>query len=695
MRQKKGTFLRCILLAACICILTLAFTGCREAGNNNGGDTKPHTHDIVKHEGEAPTCTEEGYSHYETCSGCEEYTTYKAIPATGHSFNGYAVPISGTEMHSVPCTNAGCTESTALPHEWHDDAVVTEASCEGEGTLNTKCECGAWKHVPIAPLGHSYTESFEPNGDVHSKFCTKCTSHIDMPHEWQEANVITEATCKEAGSRRMICDCGGEMTDTIPATGLHTEGEWITVTEAGAVTAGCEIVSCTVCGDKLDEREIPPDVSFMPILYMVGDYTSATNAKNEVEMTVEYKHPAGNDFSGYALIKVQGATSTRFTKKNYTIKFYKDEECESKLKVDLGWGKESKYCMKANWVDSTQARNVVSAKIWKDIAELRPASEVRDRLLSLATNAGAIDGFPIAVYMNGEFYGLYTMNVPKDEWMFGMDDVETEALLAADDWVNTDFSTLLTEFTVNSSGDYVANNGGWELKYFGTEKTTGSTAWVTESFNKLISFCQNNTGEDFKNGISEYLDVDAAIDYLIYMYAIYMRDNSSKNMLWATYDGKVWFPTVYDQDGTFGMAWDGYRIASAKEMLPAIKDGKIDAGITLGSGNFILWNNLWESFTEEILLRYQELRASVLNTEYMKSVFEEFRAEIPESVYAEDRKVWESERESWWASNSSATSKQEWYEAFNYEYIYGWLDERFGYFDAAMAKIGEHSSQNN
>ena len=41
-------------------------------------------HSLVQHEGKAPTCTEPGWEAYQTCENCD-YTTYKEIPATGHS----------------------------------------------------------------------------------------------------------------------------------------------------------------------------------------------------------------------------------------------------------------------------------------------------------------------------------------------------------------------------------------------------------------------------------------------------------------------------------------------------------------------------------------------------------------------------------------------------------------------------------
>ena len=42
-------------------------------------------HELVHHDAKAPTCTESGWEEYVTCTGCD-YTTFKEIPATGHTY---------------------------------------------------------------------------------------------------------------------------------------------------------------------------------------------------------------------------------------------------------------------------------------------------------------------------------------------------------------------------------------------------------------------------------------------------------------------------------------------------------------------------------------------------------------------------------------------------------------------------------
>lgn len=822
MKNSKQWTLR--LLLVCLCLSLLTLVGCDKVMDK----IKPHEHTFVKHPAKAATCTEAGHSAYETCSECDEYNTYKEIPALGHNYSQTYSPngdvhsrfcsrcgdtvdeehnfVPGTITKASTCTDVGEQTFTcsvcnvnrsesipALGHDYideykpdgdvhnrpcsrcdlaidareHDWSLTdhTDPNCENEGADIYTCSvCGAEKLETIASLGHDFVGEFKPDGDVHSRSCSRCSALERESHVWQVGE-RQEPTCAIEGKQFYTCDCGAEKSEPIdvndahsweltgrveptcsydgcelytcsicektdiniiPPTGQHdwqlseyvestcvkggyqtftcsecsakrtedfeladhTFGYWSIIQDPTATEEGCQALHCGICGNIYDYEAIPAEVTTMPVIYLTGDYTAATNAKNEVKMTAEYVHPNGQTFSAYATIKVQGSSSVAYPKKNYTIKFFKASDYDKKLKVDLGWGAESKYVMKANWVDYTQARNIVSCRIWGQMIKTRPFSATQERLAALKTNGGAIDGFPIAVYMNGEFYGLYTMNVPKDEWMFDMGDSETEALLAADDWNSTDFNVLLDGFKEDSNGDLLSNNAGWELRYYGTEDTTGDHQWVTDSFNRLILFCQNNEGEAFRNGIAEYLDVDAAIDYLILMYTIYMRDNSSKNMLWATYDGKVWIPSAYDQDGTFGQVWDGVRNAPANQMLPIIKDGKIDPNIPFGPSthpiDFILWKRLLNDCTEQILMRYKELRETVLSYENIVATFEDFRASVPESVYVADREYWADGRNSWWAEKHGSGI---WYEKYDYEYIYGWQRDRLAYLDNAIENI--------
>ena len=380
------------------------------------------------------------------------------------------------------------------------------------------------------------------------------------------------------------------------------------------------IYTCSKCNNT-KELEVGYKEIGLPVIDFTGSLEGISK-ENELKISVKYSSEE-QAFDCDAKIKVQGATSASYPKKNYTIKLYeKDTDYNKKHKVELvdGWGKENKYCLKANWVDYSQARNVVSAKLYGQIVNSRTTEDKINELY----NGGAIDGYPVVIYLNNSFLGLYTMNIPKDKWLFDMDDydpdedteIRKEAILMADTWTN---STFLKE-TINS--DFISS--GWELEFCSTEGTDIGTKWVTESFNKFINFLKNNDGEDLKSGLSNYVDIDRAIDCLIYTNLLYARDNVAKNILWVTYDGVKWIPSMYDMDGTWGLMYDGSMYDEYSQSL-------------IGH---LLNEKLFKNYKIEIKNRYSELRSEVLSLSNITSTFESFFELIPEIIRDVEQLKW-------------------------------------------------------
>ena len=104
------------------------------------------------------------------------------------------------------------------------------------------------------------------------------------------------------------------------------------------------------------------DEAQIPKLYFEGDISNMDTKTDLREITFRYVD-GDRIVSGYAELKVQGTSSLAYKKKNYTIKLFQDEGHNDKMKVDFGWGEQSKYCLKANWVDRTHSRNVVTARL--------------------------------------------------------------------------------------------------------------------------------------------------------------------------------------------------------------------------------------------------------------------------------------------------------------------------------------------
>lgn len=329
-------------------------------------------------------------------------------------------------------------------------------------------------------------------------------------------------------------------------------------------------------------------------------------------------------FHAYLKIKCQGSSSMSYPKKNFTIKMYSDEARTTEVKKAFkNWGHESnKYVLKANWVDHSHARNIVCARLWGETVSSRADYDSLPVELRNSPNNGAVDGFPIKLYANGVYQGLYTWNIGKDAWMFGMDENNANhVVLCAETNTNGTFAETPCNFRALWDG---VHENHWSV-----EVGTNSEA-VKNSLNALISCVKDTDDETFKSTIGNHLDLQSAIDYYIHQYVICGTDNLGKNLLLLTYDGTKWYCGAYDMDLTFG------GTISNDFFLPY--DTQIPEGC--GEQFSLLWSRIEELFAEELVGRYIELRKSVYSAANIISNVERFTDIISKDLYAEDGEVY-------------------------------------------------------
>lgn len=307
---------------------------------------------------------------------------------------------------------------------------------------------------------------------------------------------------------------------------------------------------------------------------------------------------------GYATLKVQGTSSLGYDKKNYTINLFADETHDEKLKIDLGWGAQNKYCLKANWIDRTHARNIVTA-------QLSTQMQAKYGLLTDAPRNGLIDGFPIEIYNNGRFHGLYTFNIPKDDWQFAMDSDNPNHIVLCGEWHYPDglFKAQATNFET------------WSVEV--GEESDETLA----KLNRLLAFVSESSDEDFMEHFGEYLNLDAVLNYCVMADFAYLPDNISKNMLLVTYDGLVWYPSLYDLDTSWGADFHGKELYDYQQNR-----------VYLSQSN--LFDRLKQCFPQELAQRYFELRQDILNKENVMGHFNAFRAQIPWLTFVQDGVKW-------------------------------------------------------
>ena len=359
------------------------------------------------------------------------------------------------------------------------------------------------------------------------------------------------------------------------------------------------------------EEEPEEDIGFpyesynLPLLKLTGSMKGISK-ENKVKLAYAYGELTGN-----CTLKWQGASSLAYDKKNFTITF------DEKRTIVEKWGAQKKYCLKANYIDFSHCRNIVAAKLWGQAVRTRPK---RNEKLYDLPNGGAIDGFPIMVAINDEYQGIYTLNIPKDKWMFGMTDGAKECILTAETHAKG------TQFAEEAKVDKT----DFEMEYVPDES---NTQWVKDSVNTLIRAVMNfsgTTAADVESALSPYLDLDSAVDYFIITSMFALTDNLGKNYILMTFDGVKWAFSEYDLDTAFGNCWNG-KVYYNPDTVTTLKGF---------AGSHKLMGILYNCYRAKIKSRYASLRKNVLSEGNVQTVVSNFLVDIPKGLLDHEVVLW-------------------------------------------------------
>lgn len=404
----------------------------------------------------------------------------------------------------------------------------------------------------------------------------------------------------------------------------------------------------------------------VPKVYINGDFASIDEKTDIIKCDYLYENN-GATKTGYCTAKWQGSSSLNYPKKNFTIKFYKDEECTSKDKFEAktGWGNEYKYCFKADWIDFSHSRNVVSAELWGDVVNSRKDVDTEgtiSNILSQVPNGGAIDGFPIFLVINGEWQGIYNWNIPKDDWTLGMGKGvgQKEAILCASGNNSANFAK---DAVIGK--DYDLEYATDEKDADGNQKPETISA-IQNSINNLIRLVNASDGTDIDTTIAKYVDIQSVIDYFLFVVLTDNYDGILKNYLLGSYDYELtdengnfvdygkWFFGAYDLDAVFGLTINGkpdsfgnafrdFTYSQAKDVAPIHK----------------LFKLLWDYKNEDIIKRYKEIVKESMSLASVTTKFCNYTSKIPLIAYDEDAKLWTGVTNT---STNNLTQVITWYE---------------------------------
>ena len=510
---------------------------------------------------------------------------------------------------------------------------------------------GSWKDCGNYQSTAVESELIKPIQDEqqkHDEQIAQNTRDISDNREQITKNASELTRLKSAGKLQDVHITDGNGNRITDKNGyLLTGKKWLITTDTTLSQTNVPADAAAVSQAIKDANKFDPAKFGIPVLYLYSYRIYELQDKTTtLKNMVSYSFPYFNASGILKKFKVQGRTSAGLPEKNYTLTFDRDYIFLKEF------GYQNKYVIKANYTDFSQSKNIVSARVWGKVRHQHDSLSaitnsdneyladaqgnhilgIADPQLAVGKNAGAVDGIPIAVMVNDEFWGLYTLNVPKDGYMAKMPAKSGYAI------VSVSWSNLGHQVDTGKTSDF----GDVEIEYCGSS----STAWVQSSFNQMLTALNSNYDDKtaFDTALGDFLDIDSAIDYYCYSVLIDNIDGINSNFLFQTFNGKKWYIAAYDLDETFGTTKDFNAILRANSDNPIsdLQRGIKHFGMTFENTakNSQVFAQLWKYHKDDIIKRTQNLIDTVMSVEEVSSMFLEFAQDIPLYLYMQDAKRW-------------------------------------------------------
>lgn len=311
----------------------------------------------------------------------------------------------------------------------------------------------------------------------------------------------------------------------------------------------------------------------LPVVSLQGDLTGISKDTSK-KVTWKY-YDDQQVLNGFGEVKWQGNSSLNFAKKSYRLKTLDaDYKKKDKVKFKSSWSKNSKFNLKAYYTDGLLSRDPVNAQIGSAI--LASQNNLPDDIVK-EDNFGFISGFPVVLFINQEYAGLYSLNTARPSFEY------TKYAIMGNQWND------ISQF---KSTNPQAKLDGSDFESLNPDDAPNDDE--RKAVNDLIKFVSTSSDDEFKSHLEEHVSIDSAIDYLILNNIIGNPDAFAKNQILLSWDGKKWYFSAYDLDDSFQGSWDGTVTDK-----PTIIIGE----------NHKLFERLCNLFADKIKQRYTDLRS--------------------------------------------------------------------------------------
>lgn len=155
-----------------------------------------------------------------------------------------------------------------LNHTWNTDCTIDKpATCTENGQKSIHCAvCGAIKSESVQSIPA-------------------------LGHSWDGGNITTAPTCTKSGEKTYRCiKCDVTKVETVPATGVHSFGNWYTTAQPTITSQGQETRTCLACGytEYRAVAQLPnptPTFNTGTIILKIGQKTTGFKITNAAVIT--------------------------------------------------------------------------------------------------------------------------------------------------------------------------------------------------------------------------------------------------------------------------------------------------------------------------------------------------------------------------------------------------------------------------
>lgn len=358
----------------------------------------------------------------------------------------------------------------------------------------------------------------------------------------------------------------------------------------------------------------------LPRLFLtVSSLPSVIGSSSNVEYAYESQQLS---FQGYGTLTSKENRSLENPKRIYLMTLNAPQ--------DFGWGSVSECLLRANYTDHTHLRNLINTQLWAEMVQSRADYYELPEKLVQSPNKGVITGYPIKMYVNGVYQGLYTLNMAQSELTYGMtsDKVSdgTEFVLKALQNTNLNPTATPSNMRQTTTAANIVKEQSYKVVVGDATSSFISTHYLTP-LNNLINFILTTTDEQtFKSGIDNYLDIWSAIDYYIFSYATCGLNMLGKYQLFMCYDGQHFIYSLDDTDATWGLYWDGKNIVPVDYKCPEDYEETYN----------LLFQRIEQWYPDELYNRWNYLKTHELNYKNVITKMENFWYGIGDRIYEED-----------------------------------------------------------